>query len=448
MVIHQFKNFPILYFFPPNNYPRLPANYSQFHYSILPTPLMTGIQIRDLVEVKTLTGDEAFPVDSPTGKTNRVALKQASDYVIAQHKNETNPHPEYALELTSRLNDLITQINTKQPLGDYVLQQALLDVIASLQKAIDTKQVSGNYATLSGGIIPTSLLPNDWLINTTSVGSDAEMVALISFQQGDFVWRSDKKAYYDLNDNDPKVLGNWQRRQSSSIRSINQQTGPDVVLSANDISAEPSGAVVTHSITNDHSTATPSAKGMLSASDKTKLDGVASGATANSPDTQLRDRATHTGTQNWSTITNTPKTLSGYGITDAATLVGGKIPTNQLPDDLIKMIDLAPITEPPLTAAGSTQARSVANYRLYSYQVQVSGIGTNVVLRMEATHLTNPTSINDWYSLQANNIDTTITANGSYKFQVTGETDLSVRMTLVSFVGGTPSVICTLIRGN
>lgn len=48
--------------------------------------------------------------------------------------------------------------------------------------------------------------------------------------------------------------------------------------------------------------ATTSAAGSMSAADKTKLDGVAAGATANSTDAQLRDRITHTGTQPASTI--------------------------------------------------------------------------------------------------------------------------------------------------
>lgn len=85
---------------------------------------------------------------------------------------------------------------------------------------------------------------------------------------------------------------------------------------------------------------------------KTKLDGIATGATANSADATLLARANHTGTQAastitglatvatsgayadlsgipatfapaahtqaWSTITSTPTTLAGYGITDAA----------------------------------------------------------------------------------------------------------------------------------
>jgi hypothetical protein len=48
--------------------------------------------------------------------------------------------------------------------------------------------------------------------------------------------------------------------------------------------------------------ATTSAAGSMSATDKTKLDGVAAGATANATDAQLRDRSTHTGTQAHTTI--------------------------------------------------------------------------------------------------------------------------------------------------
>ena len=48
---------------------------------------------------------------------------------------------------------------------------------------------------------------------------------------------------------------------------------------------------------------------------KTKLDGIANGATANSTDAQLRDRSTHTGTQSASTISGlaTVATSGAYG---------------------------------------------------------------------------------------------------------------------------------------
>ena len=50
-------------------------------------------------------------------------------------------------------------------------------------------------------------------------------------------------------------------------------------------------------------------------SNKTKLDGIAAGATANSSDAQLRDRGTHTGTQSAETITGlaTVATSGAYG---------------------------------------------------------------------------------------------------------------------------------------
>ena len=51
------------------------------------------------------------------------------------------------------------------------------------------------------------------------------------------------------------------------------------------------------------SAATTSAAGSMSSADKTKLDGIASGATANSSDATLLNRANHTGTQAANTIT-------------------------------------------------------------------------------------------------------------------------------------------------
>jgi hypothetical protein len=53
--------------------------------------------------------------------------------------------------------------------------------------------------------------------------------------------------------------------------------------------------------------ATVSLSGLQSFSDKTKLDGIEPGATANSTDSQLRDRATHTGTQGFSTVSSVTK---------------------------------------------------------------------------------------------------------------------------------------------
>lgn len=50
---------------------------------------------------------------------------------------------------------------------------------------------------------------------------------------------------------------------------------------------------------------------------KTKLDGVATGATANATDAQLRDRATHTGVQAISTVTGLQSQLDHLNIITA-----------------------------------------------------------------------------------------------------------------------------------
>lgn len=61
--------------------------------------------------------------------------------------------------------------------------------------------------------------------------------------------------------------------------------------------------------------ATTSTPGSMSASDKTKLDGVAAGATANSSDATLLARANHTGTQLASTISDFADTVRATVLT-------------------------------------------------------------------------------------------------------------------------------------
>lgn len=67
---------------------------------------------------------------------------------------------------------------------------------------------------------------------------------------------------------------------SASTRQLSSSTGADVTLPVAGADA-----------------------GLMSAADKSKLDAIASGATANATDAQLRDRSTHTGTQSAGTIT-------------------------------------------------------------------------------------------------------------------------------------------------
>jgi hypothetical protein len=58
--------------------------------------------------------------------------------------------------------------------------------------------------------------------------------------------------------------------------------------------------------------------------EKTKLAGIATGATANSSDAQLRDRATHTGTQDISTVTGLQEELNNRITSDKTITVNGE----------------------------------------------------------------------------------------------------------------------------
>jgi hypothetical protein len=102
----------------------------------------------------------------------------------------------------------------------------------------------------------------------------------------------------------------------------------------------------------------------------------------------------------------------------------------------------AVVNETALTAIGSTQARSGAGYKLFTYQAVVTNIGTNIVVRVEGN-----LGVGAWANLNVNNVDTTITANGTYIFTFQGKL-VNIRFTLVSISGGTPSVLASLLMGN
>lgn len=93
--------------------------------------------------------------------------------------------------------------------------------------------------------------------------------------------------------------------------------------------ASPTGVVIASDTGDDAtiSAADGTNAGLMLPAEKTKLAGVATGATANATDAQLRARGTHTGTQAIATIDNLQASLDGK-----ADLVDGKLNTSQLPD--------------------------------------------------------------------------------------------------------------------
>jgi hypothetical protein len=91
-----------------------------------------------------------------------------------------------------------------------------------------------------------------------------------------------------------------------------------------------------------------------------------------------------------------------------------------------------------LTSAGVTSAQKTAGADL-TFQVTVSSIGTNVVIRLEG-------SLDDvsYFNLDSANADTTITSDGTYGFSLNGCPVQYARLRLVSVSGGAPSVATSL----
>jgi len=72
-------------------------------------------------------------------------------------------------------------------------------------------------------------------------------------------------------------------------------------------------------VVHPHPDVTTSAAGFMSAADKTKLNGIATGATANQADAHLLNRANHTGSQAIGTVTGLQAALDGKAGTALAT---------------------------------------------------------------------------------------------------------------------------------
>lgn len=93
-----------------------------------------------------------------------------------------------------------------------------------------------------------------------------------------------------------------------------------------------------------------------------------------------------------------------------------------------------------LTAVGSTAAFSMVGYKRATIAAVVAAINTNVILRAEGSM-----DGTNWFNLDANNVDTTITANGTYGFNVEAAID-NIRLTLVSESGGTAVTVDATVR--
>jgi hypothetical protein len=153
-------------------------------------------------------------------------------------------------------------------------------------------------ATLSSGKVPTSQLPAVSLVSVQTAASQTAMLVLVT-QEGDVVVRTDSNQTYMRNAGTAGSMADFTllNTPTDAVTSVNAQTGV-VVLSKSDIglAAVPNvdaTARASHTGTQSaDSLVDGTATKAYAASERTKLTGIATAATANATDAQLRDRST------------------------------------------------------------------------------------------------------------------------------------------------------------
>ena len=91
------------------------------------------------------------------------------------------------------------------------------------------------------------------------------------------------------------------------------------------------------------------------------------------------------------------------------------------------------ITFDTLTSPGVSESTIGYSASAISFQVEVTGIGTNVIIRLEGSL----TGVN-YYNLNTNG-DIILTANGTYGYFLNAPGKYA-RIRLVSYLGGAPSI--------
>lgn len=169
--------------------------------------------------------------------------------------------------------------------------------------------------------------------------------------------------------------------------------------------------------------ATTSLKGLMNPADKTKLDGIATGATANSTDAVLLDRSNHTGTQLASTI-------SDFAATVRSTVLTG-----------LSLVSVTVIsaTDTLLVALGSLQAQITALTTTVSGKVDTTrSISTTAPLSGGGDLSANRTLTT---SMNTNKLIGRSTAAVGVMEEITLGTNLSFTGTTLNAAGGGSSTV-------
>ncbi len=311
----------------------------------------------------TMTGSASVSVTNGDAQSGAPAFDLTDTGVAAGSYGSASAVPIVSVDQKGRVSTVSSANITPTAIGAVSLTQL---------------GVANGAASLDAtGKIPQSQLPSVAIVNTFVVASEAAMLALTA-QTGDIAVRTDLSESFILTTNDPTQVVNWQQLLSptAGVTSVNGMTGAVTVtdITGNSGTATKLQTSRNITLTGDVSGST-SFDGSANAGLTTALaaTGVAAGtynnsATALTPFTvDTKGRVTSVGvpvtvTPAWSSITNTPTTLAGYGITDApSTTAGSGTVLQSAHGDIVSMSGTTQIplgTAAPLITQG-TQIWSV-----------------------------------------------------------------------------------------
>lgn len=254
------------------------------------------------------------------------------------------------------------------------------DLEGTLSDQTDLQDALDDKADLVGGVIPSAQLPaiavTDFL---GSSANEAEMLALIG-QNGDWTIRTDDGKVYVITGADPTDVDDWTALTypGGAVTSVAGRTGV-VTLTADDT---PDGT------TNKAFTAT----------EKTKLTGIAISATANDTDANLKARANHTGTQLAATISdfqtavsaNTDvaamKAIIGDGISDGDAVVNTLAEMLSTFETYAEGVDIATALAAKAPLTSPTFATSITGSYLTASEILITDGSKNIVSAPVATY--------------------------------------------------------------
>jgi hypothetical protein len=215
-------------------------------------------------------------VTSVAGRTGAVTLTK-TDVGLGNVDNTADTNKPVSSAAQIALNAKANTVHTH-----------IISDVSGLQTALDGKQAAGSYATptdLSNGLATKA--------NTSHTHTASQVTDFTEAAQDVIGSTLVAGTNVTLNYDDTAGTMTVSATPGAGVTDLSTTTSAtDVTI----VSSTGADATVTG--------ATTSNAGVLTAADKTKLNGIATGATANATDAQLRDRSTHTGTQTAATISD------------------------------------------------------------------------------------------------------------------------------------------------